>query len=239
VTIVDTKKGGALYVWEHQWFPAYYIPWSGLPELSDDKHYPQWEERGVLSSESNNEEVLGRLWRVHVDNEPTHAIDNVYETIGTTPQIGNMLRIPFASAQTWLEEDTPMSGHPKDPYHRVDTLTSLRPVKVSLNGKVLAESPYSVHLYETKLPCRFYIPLSTIDQTILRKNSKTTQCPYKGTAEYYDVILGDEVHEGLVWYYNQPNMECAQIIGLCCFYGEKVDLEVDGEKIERPKTPFS
>lgn len=113
-----------------------------------------------------------------------------------------MIRIPFASAQAWLEEDTPMFGHPKDPFHRVDTLTSLRPVKISLGGKVLAESPYSVHLYETKLPCRYYIPLSTIDQTLLRKNKKTTTCPYKGTAEYYDVVVGDEVQEGLVWYYS-------------------------------------
>jgi len=154
-----------------------------------------------------------------------------------------MLRIPFAAAEHWLEEDRPIYQHPKDPFRRVDTLTSLRFVTVSLNGTQLATSPSSIHLYETDLPCRYYIPLSAIDQRVLRRSSKRTLCPYKGEAEYYDVVLKDEkgeetVYEGLVWYYTRPNLECAQIAGLCCFYNEKVDVEVDGVRMERPRGMF-
>lgn len=29
------------------------------------------------------------------------------------------------------------------------------------------------------------------------------------------------------------------ILGLVCFYNEKVDIELDGEKLEQPKTHFS
>lgn len=29
------------------------------------------------------------------------------------------------------------------------------------------------------------------------------------------------------------------IVGLVCFYNEKVDIEVDGQKLARPDTPFS
>jgi uncharacterized protein (DUF427 family) len=154
-----------------------------------------------------------------------------------------MLRIPFASAEHWLEEDQPIIVHPKDPFRRVDTLTSLRSVRVSLNGSVLAESAYSIHLYETGLPCRYYIPLSAIRQDVLRRSELKTLCPYKGEAEYYDVVLKgedgkEEIKEGLVWYYMRPNMECAQIVGLCCFYNEKVDIEIDGVAMERPVTKF-
>jgi len=246
LTIVDTTS--ALYVWEIPYFPYFYIPWSGIPQPSEDQEegnlqHAQWEERGILTTSDTDGTPLGRLWRIHVDEDETHAIDNVLEMIGSTPQIGNMLRIPFASAEHWLEEDTPIYQHPKDPFRRVDTLTSLRSITVSLNGTQLATSPSSIHLYETDLPCRYYIPLSAINARVLRKSSKRTQCPYKGEAEYYDVVLKDEkgketVHEGLVWYYTWPNLECAQIAGLCCFYNEKVDIEVDGVKMERPRTHF-
>ena len=206
ITIVDTTS--AVYVWEIPYYPYFYIPWSGVPKPAEgqDEHlqHAQWEERGILSTSDTDSTPVGRLWRIHVDDDESHAIDNVLETIGSTPQIGNMLRISFASAEHWLEEDTPIYQHPKDPFRRVDTLTSLRSVTVSLNGTQLATSPSSIHLYETDLPCRYYIPLSAIDQRVLRKSSKRTQCPYKGEAEYYSVELkGGKVFEDVIWYYNR------------------------------------
>lgn len=254
-TIADTTS--ALFVWEHSYYPYYYVPWSAIPSPSStstspingtvsasQSQYPQWEERGTLTSSDDSRDVLGRLWRVHVSPNESTAIDNVLETIGSTPQIGNMLRIPHNTPDHWLEEDTPIFVHPKDPFKRVDTVSSLRRIKVSLHGVTLAESAYAVHLFETGLPTRYYIPLSSIEQSVLRKSERRTQCPYKGEAEYYDVVLKDkdgkeELHEGLVWYYNRPNMECAQVVGLCCFYNEKVDVEIDGVREERPRTQFA
>lgn len=47
------------------------------------------------------------------------------------------------------------------------------------------------------------------------------------------------LYEDVVWYYNRPLLESAKIEGLVCFYNEKVEIEVDGEVLDSPRTVFS
>lgn len=100
-----------------------------------------------------------------------------------------------------------------------------------------------MHLYETGLPVRYYIPLTAINNSVLRPSDTRTQCPYKGEAEYYDVFIGDKVHKNIVWFYTRPTIECASIAGLCCFYNEKVDISIQNgdkwEKLDQAKSIFS
>ena len=42
-----------------------------------------------------------------------------------------------------------------------------------------------------------------------------------------------------MWGYDDPLPESAPVRGLMCFYNEKVELEVDGESLDAPVTPFS
>lgn len=143
----------------------------------------------------------------------------------------------------WLEEDTPIFVHPKDPFKRVDILTSTRPIRVEIDGRTIAETSASMHLYETSLPVRYYMPLTAIDVTVLRPSITKTQCPYKGEAEYYSVVIDGKEYKDIVWYYNRPTIECAAVAGMGCFYNEKVDIffQEKGEwkKLERPKTLWS
>lgn len=61
----------------------------------------------------------------------------------------------------------------------------------------------------------------------------------QGVASYYDVKLpSGEKLEGLVWWYRNPGLECADIKGYIAFYDEKVDTFIDGEKVARPRTHF-
>jgi uncharacterized protein (DUF427 family) len=53
------------------------------------------------------------------------------------------------------------------------------------------------------------------------------------------VEAGGERVDDLVWYYPEPIPEAAKIEGLLAFFNEHVDLEVDGEEQERPKTRWS
>ena len=142
-------------------------------------------------------------------------------------------------ADHWLEEETPIYVHPKDPFKRIDTLPSARSVEVKVAGRTVAKSSSAVHLLETGLPTRYYLPLSSVDQSVLRKSDLITRCPYKGEAEYYDVVIGGSVTKNLVWYYRLPTHESAAVAGLVCFYNEKVDILLDGELLERPKTGFA
>lgn len=99
-----------------------------------------------------------------------------------------------------------------------------------------------MHLYETGLPVRYYLPLTSIDVSKLKPSGKKTQCPYKGEAEYYHVMLDGKEHTDIVWFYTNPTIECAAINALCCFYNEKVDISImeNGRwvKLDRSKTPF-
>lgn len=139
----------------------------------------------------------------------------------------------------WLEEEVPIYVHPKDPFKRIDILPSKRSVEVQVAGKTVAKSDYAVHLLETYLPTRYYLPLASVDQLVLRKSDLVTSCPYKGDAEYYHVVIDGEEHKNLVWYYRTTTHESAGIAGLLSFYNEKVDIILDGELLERPKTFFS
>jgi uncharacterized protein (DUF427 family) len=105
-------------------------------------------------------------------------------------------------------------------------------------GQTVASSAGSTHLLETSLPTRYYLPLSSVDQSYLRPSNLVTKCPYKGDAEYYDIVINGEVYKDLVWYYRVPTHESAAIAGLVCFYNEKVDIWLDGVELERPKTKF-
>jgi hypothetical protein len=45
----------------------------------------------------------------------------------------------------------------------------------------------------------------------------------------------DGVINARSWNFTDTNL----VVGLLCFYNEKVDIKLDGEWLERPKTPFS
>jgi len=139
----------------------------------------------------------------------------------------------------WLEEDEPVYGHPRDPYTRIDALRSSRHVRVELDGVLLAESTRPTILFETGLPARYYLPLSDVRMELLEPSDNRTLCPYKGWASYWHLVVDGKRYEDYVWTYRTPLPESQQIIGLACFYNEKVDLIVDGRRIDRPKTKFS
>jgi len=143
----------------------------------------------------------------------------------------------------WLEEDTPIFVHPKDPFKRVDIVSSSRALKVEIDGHTIASAPTSMHLYETGLPVRYYVPLTSIDVSKLKRSETKSQCPYKGEAEYYHVEIEGKEYNDIVWFYDRPTVECAAVTGLCCFYNEKVDVSImDGgewKRLERPKTHFA
>ena len=64
-------------------------------------------------------------------------------------------------------------------------------------------------------------------------------CPYKGTADYFSVKAGKLLVENLAWCYETSIPEMPKIAGRLCFFNERVDLVVDGELQERPRTEWS
>jgi uncharacterized protein (DUF427 family) len=112
-------------------------------------------------------------------------------------------------------------------------------VRVSLDGELLAESRRAMVLYESNLPPRWYLPREDVTAKLVPSDT-TTVCGYKGWASYYSVELpGGEVAKDLVWYYTEPFHDGLPVKDLLCFLNERVDLEVDGESLGRPRTAWA
>jgi uncharacterized protein (DUF427 family) len=136
----------------------------------------------------------------------------------------DLVRFEWKALDEWLEEDEPIYVHPRDPYKRVDILASSRHPRI---------------LFETSLPPRYYLPLADVRLDLLVPSDTTTRCPYKGTATYWSLRVEGQLLKDLFWTYRAPFAESQKIAGLVAFYNEKVDLYLDGELQQRPRTPFS
>ncbi len=154
-------------------------------------------------------------------------------------RLRDAVRLEWAAMTEWLEEDEPVYVHPRDPYTRIDILASSRHVRIERDGVALAESHHPTILFETGLPPRYYLPPADVRTELLRPTDQRTGCPYKGTASYWSVEINGERHDDLVWTYRTPLPESQKIAGLVCFYDERIDLYLDGERQERPRTKFS
>jgi uncharacterized protein (DUF427 family) len=127
------------------------------------------------------------------------------------------------------------------PGHQITITPASRHLEVTLGGEKLAVTDHPVLLDETGLPTRYYVPREDIRADLLRPSSRETTCPFKGQASYWSVLVGDEVHENLAWSYETPIPAAEGIAGFLCFYAERVELTVDGERQpgshDRPAEP--
>jgi uncharacterized protein (DUF427 family) len=145
-----------------------------------------------------------------------------------------LVQVEFDALDEWFEEDQPQVGHPPDPYHRIDVRASSRRVRVSINGRTVAETTRASALFETALPTRWYFPREDL-RAELEPSDHRTVCAYKGHPIHFDVAGEDAV----AWTYEDPLHDALPVKGLVAFYDERVDVEVDGELQERPQTQWS
>jgi uncharacterized protein (DUF427 family) len=228
-TVADSRRVKLLHETGH--LPVYYFPEEDvrMDLLEESDHTTYCPFKGDAS-----------YWSVRVgDKVAENAVWGYPEPIDSAPPLTGYVAFYWNKMDAWYEEREQVFVHPRDPYHRVDILDSDRHVKVQLNGEVVAETDRPKVLFETGLPPRYYIPPEDVRMEMLTPTEKETQCPYKGVASYWSVEAGGERVENLVWSYRDPIPEAAKIKGLLCFFNEKVDLEVDGEEQERPRTRWS
>lgn len=138
----------------------------------------------------------------------------------------------------WVEEATPVVGHPHDPFKRIDVLASDRHLVVSYDGQVLADSRRATALFETSLPTRWYLPKDDVRMDLLEPSDTRTFCAYKGRASYFS-LAGRPDATDVAWTYPDPLPEADLVRDLVCFWCEWTDLEADGVPVPRPDSPFA
>jgi uncharacterized protein (DUF427 family) len=155
------------------------------------------------------------------------------------PDLDGLVVLDMAGFDAWFEEDEQVHGHARDPFNRIDVLPSSRAVRIELDGTVLAESARAQLLIEHPiLPVRTYMPAEDV-RVPLRPSATRTRCPYKGEARYWSLNVDGRPFEDVAWTYEAPRDEVARIAGLVCFFDERVDVSVDGQGSERPRSPWS
>lgn len=143
--------------------------------------------------------------------------------------------VDFDAFDEWFEEDERNLSHPRDPYHRIEIVHSSRSVRVERDGQLLAASSRPYLLFEAPLPVRYYLPPEDVDLGILRPSSTQTVCAYKGRASYWSL----ETENDIAWSYPEPLREAAEVTDRIAFFNERVDLVVNGTRLDRPITPWS
>jgi uncharacterized protein (DUF427 family) len=224
--VLDTTS--ALYVWEWPHYPQYYIP------LEDVR-------RELLTSEGNTKATRRGPVELHTLSVGDATRHRAAQVLADSPveRLSGTVRFDWDAMDAWFEEDERVFVHPRSPYVRVDALRSTRPVRVELEGIVLAESPSPVMVFETGLPTRYYLDRTTINFEHLIPTDTVTECPYKGrTSGYWSVRANGTVHQDLAWTYEFPTRQLLPITGMIAFYNEKVDVYLDGHKLDRPRTHF-
>ena len=86
-------------------------------------------------------------------------------------------------------------------------------MKAIWNETILAESDETI-----VVEGNHYFPPEAIDRQYFRENSMHTVCPWKGTASYYDIVVGESVNPGGAWYYPTPSQAASQIAGYVAFW---------------------
>ena len=81
------------------------------------------------------------------------------------------------------------------------------------NDAVLAECDET-----TVVEGNHYFPPAALASEYFRPSEAHTVCGWKGTASYYDVVVGDDVNEQAAWYYPDPKPEAAEIKGYVAFW---------------------
>lgn len=224
--VLDTTRPSL--VWEIPYYPAYYIPRGDVVAqlIATDtvEHSPSRGDAAHFTVKTASAEAVDAAW-----SYPESPLD----------EIRDLVRFEWKAMDAWFEEDEEVIVHPRDPHKRVDAIASSRHVRVLIDGVVVADSTRPVVLFETGLPARYYLPQTDVRMDLFTPTDKQTQCPYKGTARYWTATVNGVEHPDVLWSYPAPLHESLKVAGLVSFYNERVDIEVDGTRLDRPRTPFS
>lgn len=226
--VFDTDRGRLLY--ESNLLPQLYVPWEDVRRdlLTETDHHTTCPFKGEAS-----------YWSLTAGGR---TLENVVWSYPTPKESARWLA-PYAAfywdpLDAWYDEEERVYGHLRDPFHRTDVRHSGRLVRVTSGDRLLAESRRALVLSETGMPNRWYLPVDDCEVEALEPSDTRTHCPYKGWAAYYALAGAPETPD-VAWSYDDPFGSVVEIEGHLSFYGDQVEVTVDGSPVETawpPKT---
>ncbi len=85
-------------------------------------------------------------------------------------------------------------------------------MKAIWNDEVIAESNETV-----VVEGNHYFPISSVSEDFLKPSDTVYECTWKGTENYYKVIVAGAENPDAAWYYANPKDEAKEIAGRVAF----------------------
>ncbi len=85
--------------------------------------------------------------------------------------------------------------------------------KAVWRGAVIADSDACIVVEGNR-----YFPPASVRREHLRASETHTVCSWKGTASYYDVVVGADTNEDAAWTYPTPKPDATQIRDYIAFW---------------------
>lgn len=224
--VFDTDRGQLLY--ESNLLPQLYVPWEDVRRdlLAATDHHTTCPFKGEAS-----------YWSLTAGGR---TLENVVWSYPTPLDRAKWLA-PYAAfywepLDAWYDEEERVYGHLRDPFHRTDVRQSGRLVRVTAGEQLLAESRRAKVLSETGLPNRWYVPLDDCQVELLTPSDTRSHCPYKGWASYYALSDRPDAPD-VAWSYDDPFGGVLEIEGHLSFYGDQVQVTVEGKPVDTAWPP--
>lgn len=81
------------------------------------------------------------------------------------------------------------------------------------NGRTIAQSDDTV-----VVEGNHYFPAEALDRALVKPSATTSVCGWKGTANYYSLVVDGKENKDAVWYYADPKSAASQIKGRVAFW---------------------
>lgn len=118
------------------------------------------------------------------------------------------------------------SAWPDHPEYRIEAIPCTYTGQVWLGDVLLADSDRCLVVTETDHEDRLYFPESDVRWELFEPSERTTVCPFKGRASYWNLTATIPAIDNVVWTYHTPLAEVAAIAGYVSFYQESLRVVV-------------
>ena len=119
-------------------------------------------------------------------------------------------------------------AYAKHPEHQIEVEINPGRVRAEFSDETIADSVRALRVLESHHDAVLYFPREDVQTLLIEKTAHTTFCPFKGTASYWSIRVGDHVAENAIWSYEEPYDEVATLRGAMAFYVERIDALREG-----------
>ena len=122
-----------------------------------------------------------------------------------------------------MPEHEPGTQPHSEPQHRVELVPNSATIHVLVDGRTVAKSSNTLLARETNHAEVSYFPRDDVHCDLLEKTEHQTFCPFKGTASYWTLRVGERTLENAVWSYEEPFDDVAGLKDYLAFYADRVE----------------